>query len=189
MKIALLFPGYGSQYVGMGKELYDEYRIVQEYFEEASTILDINFVKLCFASSDAELSKFLNAYTSLFLVGCSVSALLKELGITPAVVAGYNNGEYAALFAGGCFSLPDGLYLLNKFASFYQEFLDTVSVDVMQVKGVTTKRLETICAQVSNKEEKIAIALYNGPTDHCVAGSVDQLDQVRTLIGDNPDVT
>ena len=48
MKIALLFPGYGSQFVGMGKELYDEYRIVQEYFEEASHVLNINFVKLMF---------------------------------------------------------------------------------------------------------------------------------------------
>ena len=69
MKIALLFPGYGSQFVGMGKELYDEYRIVQEYFEEASHVLNNNFVKLCFASSDVELSKMVNAYTSLFLVG------------------------------------------------------------------------------------------------------------------------
>ena len=57
MKIALLFPGYGSQFVGMGKELYDEYRIVQEYFEEASHVLNNNFVKLCFVSSDVEISK------------------------------------------------------------------------------------------------------------------------------------
>src|SRR5579872_2345677 len=101
MKIALLFPGYGSQYVGMGKELYDEYRIVQEYFEEASNCVNINFVKLCFASSDSEISKLVNAYTSLFVIGGAVSALLKEHGIVPDVVAGYNNGEITALFAAG----------------------------------------------------------------------------------------
>src|SRR5262245_26836049 len=122
MKIALLFPGYGSQFVGMGKELYDEYRIVQEYFEEASNCLNVNFVKLCFASSDVELGKMVNAYTSLFLIGASVYAVLKESGIEVDIVAGYNNGENAALFAAHCFSLPDGLYLLNKFCSFYQEF-------------------------------------------------------------------
>src|SRR5581483_6858303 len=124
MKIALVFPGYGSQYVGMGKELYDEYRIVQEYFEEASSCANLNFVKLCFASSDVELSKLAHAYMSLFLIGSSIFALLKEQEIIPEVVAGYNNGEITALFAGGCFSLPDGLYLLNKFCSFYQETID-----------------------------------------------------------------
>ena len=77
MKCALIFPGYSSQYVGMGKELYDEYRIVQEYFEEASNCSNINFVKLCFASSDIELAKLTNAYMALFLIGSSVFALLK----------------------------------------------------------------------------------------------------------------
>src|SRR5438477_11718929 len=109
MKTALLFPGYGSQFVGMGKELYDEYRIVQEYFEEASNCSNVNFVKLCFASSDVELGKLAHAYMSLFLIGSCVSAVLKEQGIIPDVVAGYNNGEITSLFAGGCFSLPDGL--------------------------------------------------------------------------------
>src|SRR3990167_1799204 len=126
MKIALVFPGYASQYVGMGKELYDEYRIVQEYFEEASNCANVNFVKLCFASSDAELGKLANAYMSLFLVGGSVFALLKEYDIIPDIVAGYNNGEVTALFTCGCFSFPDGLYLLNKFSSFYQEALEAI---------------------------------------------------------------
>src|SRR5579871_2515072 len=145
MKIALLFPGYGSQFVGMGKDLYDEYRVVQEYFEEASSCLDINFVKLCFASSDAELGKMANAYTSLFLMGACAYAILKEAGIEPDIVAGYNNGESAALFAAGCFSLPDGLYLLNKYCSFYQEFADQHDVDTLHVTGIETAQLEKMC--------------------------------------------
>src|SRR5438132_11488028 len=161
MKIALLFPGYGSQFVGMGKELYDEYRVVQEYFEEAGHVLNNNFVKLCFASSDVELSELVNAYTSLFLVGACVYAVLKEHGIEPDVVAGYNNGESAALFAAGCFSLPDGLYLLNKFCSFYQEIVDGMEVDAMHVTGVTTTELEAICKKVSDDEHKVFIAIYN----------------------------
>ena len=86
-------------------------------------------LNLCFASSDAELSKLANAYTSLFLIGASVYAVLKEHGIQPDIVAGYNNGESAALFAAGCFTFPDGLYLLNKFCSFYQEVVDAMDVD------------------------------------------------------------
>jgi len=182
MKIALLFPGYDSQFVGMGKELYDEYRVVQEYFEEASNCLDINFVKLCFASSDIELGKMNNAYTSLFLVGSSVYAVLKEHGIEPDVVAGYNNGESAALFAAGCFSLPDGLYLLHKFSSFYQEFIDEKEVDAMQVTGLSLMELEALCKKISTDEHPISIAIYNSQTDHIVAGNRIGLGQLQDAI-------
>lgn len=182
MKVALLFPGYGSQFVGMGKELYDEYRIVQEYFEEASHVLDINFVKLCFASSDAEIGKLINAYTSLFLVGASVYAVLKEHDIPVDVVAGYNNGESTALFAAGCFSLPDGLYLLNKFCSFYEEVIDAMDVEAMHVTGITTAQLEKMCLQVNNQEGQAFVAIYNNPTDHIVAGNRDQLAKVQDSI-------
>ena len=184
MKIALLFPGYGSQYVGMGKELYDEYRIVQEYFEEASHCIDINFVKLCFASSDVELGKLINAYAALFLMGSSTYALLKENGINPDVVTGYNNGETAALFAAGCFSLPDGIYLLNKFCTFYQEIVDGMDVDMIHITGVTTKQVEDACAQVSKTEGKAFVALYNSPTDHIVAGNRDQLAEIQDIFGE-----
>ncbi len=182
MKIALLFPGYGNQFVGMGKELYDEYRVVQEYFEEASNCLDINFVKLCFASSDIELGKINNAYTSLFLVGSSVYAVLKEHGIEPDVVMGYNNGESAALFAAGCFSLPDGLYLLNKFSSFYQEFIDENEVDAMQVIDFSSRDLEVLCEKISTDEYPISIAIYNSQTDHIVTGNRIGLGQLQDAI-------
>jgi [acyl-carrier-protein] S-malonyltransferase len=181
MKTALLFPGYGSQFVGMGKELYDEYRIVQEYFEEASHVLDINFVKLCFASSDSELSQLTHAYTSLFLIGSSIYAVLKEQGIPIDVVAGYNNGESAALFGAGCFSLPDGLYLLNKFCSFYQEVVDEMDVDALRITGIATAQLEKACEQVSSDEGKAFVAIYNSPTDHIVAGNRDQLSQLHDM--------
>ena len=184
MKTALLFPGYGSQFVGMGKELYDEYRIVQEYFEEASSCLDINFVKLCFASSDVELGKMTNAYTSLFLIGCSIYAVLKEHEIEPDIVLGYNNGETTALFAAGCFSLPDGLYLLNKFCSFYQEFIDNHDFDALHIAGVATQQLEDMCKKINTDEHKIFIAIYNSPTDHIIAGNRTGLSQLQDMIGD-----
>ena len=155
------------------------------------TVLDINFVKLCFASSDAEISSVTNAYTSLFLVGASIYAVLKEQGVPIDVVAGYNNGESAALFAAGCFSLPDGLYLLNKFCSFYQEAVDGMDVDALHITGVATAQLEKACQQVSKDlsaealakedEGKVFVAIYNSPTDHIVAGNRDQLSQIHDM--------
>src|SRR5437870_3091921 len=107
MKIAMIFPGYGAQFVGMGKELYDESRVIQEYFEEAYNCSNLNFIRLCFASSDSELSQISNAYTSIFLLSCSLSELLKENNIKPDLVAGYGIGYFAAIFASGAITFPD----------------------------------------------------------------------------------
>src|SRR5437016_3408870 len=101
MKIGMLFPGYGSQFVGMGKELYDNSRIIQEYYEEASNCLNVNFVKLCFASSDAELSKLTSAYPALFLASTATAAFIKEIGINIDLIAGHGLGEYSALCTAG----------------------------------------------------------------------------------------
>ena len=121
---AMFFPYYGSQFVGMGKELYDTQRLMQEYFEEAAICLSMNFVKLCFASSEAELAQLHNAYTSLFLMGASSAGLVREAGTKIDFVAAFDIvGWYSALFAARSISLPDGLYILNKYAQIYDEFI------------------------------------------------------------------
>lgn len=182
MKIAMIFPGYGSQYVGMGKELYDEFRVVQEFFEEASSCLNQNFVKLCFASSDAELGKLTNAYTTTFLVSSAIFALLKQEQIMPDVVAGYNNGEYAALFAAEGFSFPDGLYLLSKYTAFYQETVDRMNIAAIRVKQCSTKELEDICLKASETNHRVYIAIYHDPMTHVVVGDYTAIEHVRDLI-------
>ena len=171
MKVVLLFPGFGSQFVGMGKELYDEYRIIQEYFEEAANCLNVNFVKLCFASSEAELAKMPNTYTATFLVSCSIAALLKEQGINPTIAVGCNFGEFAAIHTAGGISFPDGLYVLNKFATFYQEALESMDVAAIQVYGMEFHTLEQLCNRVNDAGEHANIALYTTPTEHTVSGT------------------
>ncbi len=188
MKIALLFPGYGSQFVGMGKDLYNENRIVQEYFDEASNCLDINFIKLCFASSDIEVGMMNHAYTSIFLVSSAIYALLKEAGIQPTVVAGYNLGEYSAFFAGNSITLPDGLYLLNKLALFYEEMLKDSSFEIVRVRGIATDTMENICARASVSDNRAQIATYLGEADTIVSGHKQATERVRSLVFEsNPD--
>ena len=179
----MLFPGYGSLSVGMGKELYDHSRIMQEYFEEAENCLDKNVIKLAFASSDLELSMMSNAYPIQFVLSASIAAMLKQEGITPSLVAGYNLGAYAALFAAGGISFPDGLYLLNKYASLYQESLEQLpSVEIIQVKGIAAKPVQKLCAQFNKGDEVAAIAIYHSDDEHIVAGTSSTIDHLRDLL-------
>jgi [acyl-carrier-protein] S-malonyltransferase len=182
MKVALLFPGYGSQYVGMAKELYNDNRIVQEYFDEASSCLDINFIKLCFASSELEISTMTNAYTSIFLVSSAIYALLKEIGLQPTVVAGYNLGEYSAFFAANSITLPDGLYLLNKLALFYEELLKNNQFEIVHVHGLTNDTLEHLCKRASIDESSVHIGAYLSENDHVVSGHKEAVERLRGLL-------
>lgn len=182
MKICMLFPGYGSQFVGMAKDLYDESRIMQEFFDTASHCADVNFVKLCFASSEVELAKTANAYMSLLLVSASISEILKAEGIVPDCVAGYNNGVCAALFAAGGGSFADGLYMINKFAAFYQELLKELKVSGLRVDGIEYKKLHALCKKASTKDEHVSIAISTTDTLHSITGHAPAVDRVRAEI-------
>lgn len=175
MKIGMIFPGYGTQFVGMGKELYDEHRIMQEYFEEAYNCLNVNFIKLCFASSDKELSKITNAYTSIFLTSSSLAALLKEHGIKPDLVAGYGVGHYSAAHAAGGLTFPDGLYLLKKFATYFEEALANMDVGILKVDNVPTAKLKKICESFKD----LQICAYNNELENLVSGNSEQIDALK----------
>lgn len=187
MKIGMLFPGYGSQFIGMGKEIYDESRSVQEQFEQASHCLETNFIKLCFASSDLELSSMGNAYTSIFLISTSITNVLKHEGIVPDVVVGYGVGAYSALSAVGCFNFADGLYLLNKFAQSYSEFLSTDDYGVCIINNISAGKLAQLCQTLITRSEQLDIAVYLSETDYIVSGHASAIEklieEVRELKG------
>lgn len=171
MKIGMIFPGYGSQYVGMAKDIYDESRVMQEYFEQASHCVDINYIKLCFASSDVELSKMHHAYTSLFLVSSSLYAVLADVGIKPDVVAGYNVGQFAAMHAAKGLTFADGLYVLMKFSLYAQQLFEQQSVAMARIKGCSTDELQLLLKQVA--QDAVSIAVYEMPNQHIISGPED----------------
>jgi [acyl-carrier-protein] S-malonyltransferase len=185
-KIGMLFPGYGSQFVGMGKELYDASRVMQEYFEEASICLDNNFVKLCFASSDDDICRMQNAYPLVFLVSAALVRLLQEEGITPDIVAGYNTGEFAAVHAAGGIGLPDGLYLLNKYALAFDELLPVIGdCMMMRVTGVATEKLEEIIQKVQEESgSSVPVAIYQGEMENIIGGFADPVRLVCERVND-----
>jgi [acyl-carrier-protein] S-malonyltransferase len=184
MKIGMLFPGYGSQFVGMGKELYDNSRIVQEYFEEASNCLGINFVKLCFASSDSELSKITNAYPALFLLGVATATMLKETGISFSAVAGHGIGEYSALCIAQVLNFPDGLYLLTKLGQFYSSMREHLDIKSVLVNGFSGRRLRQICEENSSGQCHAHIAVYENKNEHVVSGHINAVNAVAEVASD-----
>ena len=162
----------------MAKELYDNSRIIQEHFEEASHCLELNFVKLCFASSDIELCKLNNAYPALFLIGTAVAEFLGNFGVEVDCLAGYGIGEYsAASFAGGL-SFADGLYLLKKLANFYLDIRQGLDVKSVIIDGLSSRKLKQICTENSSSDGSAQIAIYENVKEHLVSGHSEVVDAV-----------
>ena len=183
-KVGVVFSGFGSQFVGMAKDVYDESRFAQEYFEEAYNCLNINFVKLCFASSDEELSKVDHAYLAIFLTDLILYNLLTEAKIQPTVLAGQDVGMYAALFAAGGFTFPDGLYLLNKYAGFYQAFLEQhKNLRFIKINGCTLHKMRTLCRELSNdQDDQLCISAIINDNCQIVAGQHKMIKKLEQAL-------
>lgn len=184
-KIGMIFPGQGSQLLGMGKDLHDKHRLVQEYFEEASNCLDQNFIRLCFSSSERELKETINAQTSIFLVSAAIVSLLKEkYNITPSIVAGHSCGEYAALFAAGGITFTDALYLLKKRASFMDEATKKHKGGMLAVINVPYNTLQDICKSHDDEtNERVAeMVNINSSSQFVVSGTIPELEQIANEI-------
>lgn len=183
MRIGMIFPGQGSQFLGMGKKLYDQERVVQEHFEIASSCLNTNFVRLCFASSERELREVANTQTAIFLVSAAISALLKErYGIVPDLVAGHSLGEYSAIHVAGGIKFEDALYLLNKRSQFMDAAVKSQNGGMLAVLKFPEDKLRLICEQYDKPEgnECVAeVANYNSPSQTVVSGTLPELEKVK----------
>ncbi len=184
MKIGMIFPGQGAQYVGMIKELYDEERVIQELFEQASMCLSTNFVKLCFASSDREISTIANSHTTVLLVSICLQELLRiKYGIIPDVVAGYSVGEYTALHAASFFSFVDALYLAKKRALILEDYLSKSKEQYanLEVLGITPEKGERLCQEYKKEENSfLEISAHYSPRHYTITGEVQSLKKLKS---------
>lgn len=182
MKIGMIFPGQGAQFLGMGKEFFDKERIVQELFDQASNCLGENLVRMCFASSEKELQNTVNAQTSIFTVSAAIYKVLKEkYGVIPNLVAGHSLGEYSALYVAGGISFADALYLLKK-RSF---FMDKATVEkpggMISIIGLPEQVIVQICERYHRpeKNEIAQVVNFNSPQQLVVSGTLNELEQIK----------
>lgn len=172
MRTAWLFPGQGSQYVGMGKALAEAFPKAQQAFEEADEVLGDHLSELCFAGPEDALKETVNTQPAILTLSVAVSRLLEGAGLSPPVIAaGHSLGEYSALVAAGVLSFADALRLVRKRGSAMQAAVPRGLGGMAAIIGLGLEEVETLCRQVDNHADRVLqTANLNAADQIVVAG-------------------
>jgi [acyl-carrier-protein] S-malonyltransferase len=169
-KVALVFPGQGSQYVGMGKDLFDRSPAAREVFAAANEALGYDLGALCFRGPEEELKLTANTQPAILATSIAVlRAMQSEKEILPVAAAGHSLGEYGALVASGGLRLPDAVRLVHLRGKFMQEAVPVGVGAMAAVMGMTAPEVEDLCREVS-AGEVLSPANYNCPGQIAIAG-------------------
>lgn len=180
MNAVFLFPGQGSQYVGMGKEFYEHSPAVRDFFEQASGILEMDLRKLCFEGPEATLVQTENVQPAVTLINLACFQVLKEEGIRPAAAAGHSLGEYAALYAAGVLSFADALDLVRHRGRYMLEAATEAPGGMIAVIGLEIELLQAIC-QRAGEIGSVEVANHNSPRQIILTGETEALKQAGEL--------
>ncbi|WP_408895226.1 ACP S-malonyltransferase [Paenibacillus taichungensis] len=177
--LAYIFPGQGSQYVGMGSALIKEHRIAKETFEQANDILEFDLTSLMLKGDMSVLTRTENAQPALLTLSVAAFRVLQnELSITPNFLLGHSLGEYSALCCGGVLNFNDSLRIVRKRGLLMQEAVNNGNGTMMAVSNVSNTVVDSICKEVSTIEKPVTIACFNGPNQVVISGD---LQSVRTV--------
>jgi [acyl-carrier-protein] S-malonyltransferase len=179
MKIAFVFPGQGSQYVGMGKDIYEHYPVAREVFQQASDALGYDVAELCFNGPVEELNRTFRTQPCILTVSSALNSVLKEKGIQPSVVAGHSLGEYSALVAAEVISLKDSVSLTEKRGRFMQEAVPEGKGLMAAILGLERKKVDEICNSLISGYA--AAANYNCPGQIVIAGEKTAVEEAIEL--------
>lgn len=176
-KIGLVFPGQGSQYVGMGKELYDQNPIVKETFDKADNILGFGLKKIVFEGPEDTLRATQYTQPAIFTLSVALSKLLKSLKIfehKSLFAAGHSLGEYSALCSAGVFSFEEGLRLVKSRGEFIQKASEENPGTMAAIIGLEKDKVEAIC-QAAKPFGVCEAVNFNSPGQIVIAGTKDAI--------------
>jgi len=170
VKTAFLFPGQGSQYPGMGRELAENFAVARRVFEASDAALGFPLSKLCFEGPAEELQLTGNTQPAILAVSVAAAAVLGEKGVHPDFVAGHSLGEYSALVAAGSLSLFDAVRLVRKRGQYMQEAVPMGQGAMAAILGLDGAVLDEICREAA-QGEVVSPANLNSPGQVVIAGS------------------
>ncbi len=179
MKTAFLFSGQGAQYVGMGKELKEQYACAKELFQRADDALGFSLSNICF-EQEAELNKTEFTQPAILTMSMAALACLSENGISADYVAGLSLGEYSALTASGVFDFEDAVRLVQKRGRFMTEAVPEGQGSMYAVIGMEREEVEDICKKCQ-QYGFVAPANYNAPGQIVIAGEAQAAEKAAAL--------
>ena len=180
-KVAFVFPGQGSQHVGMGKDLCGQFAVAKQVFLEAEEALGFPLRELCFSGPDADLKLTQNTQPAILTVSVAALRVLEsETPLRPDFAAGHSRGEYSALVCAGAFRFSDAVRIVRERGRLMQEAVPTGRGSMAVVLGLDAEELRLLCKEAS-ADGIVAPANYNGGGQIVISGSSEAVTRAMTL--------
>jgi [acyl-carrier-protein] S-malonyltransferase len=179
-RTAFIFPGQGSQKVGMGRAFFEESAVGRELFDEADGLLAFPLSRLCFEGPDETLTRTENLQPAIFTVSVIAWRLLEERGRRPDAMAGHSLGEYSALVAAGVMSFADGLRTVRRRGELMAEIGDRAPGAMAAVLNLPAEAVAELCREAADAG-RVEVAKYNSPEQTVISGEAAAVDRAMAL--------